>query len=143
MAAEPIVLFRSEVAFQHELRVAKEHFEVIEQRCACPAGRFVVGRYSVLPFYRELELDLEIMGSRLVNTWGQHRWISEFEYYRDLKDYTPEASTMGAARATTSTQWGNTLHVTARNSSTSRPIIASVCVAKTAIRKAPCGPSPA
>ena len=88
---QPILHFRSELAFQHELRVAREYFPVIEQRCACPPGSLVVGRYSVLPFYCELERDLEILGSRLVNSGTQHRWIANFEYYLDLKEFTAES----------------------------------------------------
>jgi hypothetical protein len=88
---QPIILFRSELAFQYELRVVREYFEVIEQRCACPKDRLVIGRYSILPFYQELERDIEIMGSRLVNTWEQHHWIANFDYYQDLKEYTAES----------------------------------------------------
>jgi ATP-grasp domain, R2K clade family 3 len=88
---QPILLFRMEFAFQHELRVARKHFPVVGQRCACPPGSLVVGRYSVLPFYNELERDLEILGSRLVNTGAQHRWIANFEYYRDLKQFSAES----------------------------------------------------
>ena len=88
---QPIILFRSlELAFQYELRIVKEYFEVIEQRCACPKDRLVIGRYSVLPFYQELERDIEIMGSHLVSTGEQHRWITK-NYYRDLKEFTAES----------------------------------------------------
>ena len=41
--------------------------------------------------YEELQRDLEILGSRLINTWEQHRWIANFEYYRELQDYTAES----------------------------------------------------
>jgi hypothetical protein len=88
---QPIILFRTELAFQYELRIVREYFEVIEQRCACPKDRLVIGRYSVLPFYQELQRDIEIMGSRLVNTWEEHHWIANFDYYHDLKDYTAES----------------------------------------------------
>jgi len=30
------------------------------------------------------------MGSNLINSYQQHRWIADFEYYEHLKDYTPE-----------------------------------------------------
>lgn len=56
---EPIILFGSELAFRYELQVAREYFEVIEQRCACPRGTLVVGRYSILPFYLELQRERE------------------------------------------------------------------------------------
>lgn len=50
----------------------------------------VIGRYSVLPFYEELDRDLQLVGSRLLNTAEEHRWISNFDYYQELKDFTPE-----------------------------------------------------
>jgi hypothetical protein len=88
---KPIVLFRSELAFQYEIRIAKEYFDVIEQRCACPKDRLVIGRYSVLPYYQELERDIDLMGSQLINCWKQYHWIANFDYYEDLKDFTAES----------------------------------------------------
>lgn len=90
---QPIILFPLQSAYpyeQSELRVAKEYFQVIELRCICPKDRLVIGRHSVPPSYRELERDIEIMGSRLVNTWKQHRWATTFDYYYDLRDFTAE-----------------------------------------------------
>ena len=89
---QPIVLIRTELAFQYEANIVRQYFDVIGQRCGLPKrSGCVVGRYTVLPFYRELERDLEIMGSGLINTWAQHSWIANFDYYNDLKDYTPES----------------------------------------------------
>jgi hypothetical protein len=50
----------------------------------------VIGRYSVLPFYREVEADLAVNGCKLINSFAQHCWIANFEYYRHFKDVTPE-----------------------------------------------------
>jgi hypothetical protein len=50
----------------------------------------VIGRYSVLPHYAELERDLNLVGSRLINTYEQHRWIVSFDYYQQLAEFTPE-----------------------------------------------------
>lgn len=47
----------------------------------------VIGRYSVLPFYRELEKDVK---SSLINSYKQHRYVADiFEWYPDLRQYTP------------------------------------------------------
>lgn len=44
-------------------------------------GSLVVGRYAVLPFYRELEYELQHQGSRLINSTRQHRWIADLGNY--------------------------------------------------------------
>jgi hypothetical protein len=31
-----------------------------------------------------------LLGSRLINGYDQHRWISAFEYYADMAGFTPE-----------------------------------------------------
>jgi hypothetical protein len=86
---EPVLLFRKELASKYELQHAAKYFPIEESRVHC-ANRLVVGRYSVLPMYQELERDLELLGSRLINGYDQHRWISAFEYYADMAGFTPE-----------------------------------------------------
>ena len=59
-------------------------------RSDVPPGSLVVGRMSVLPFYRELEVDLSRNGSRLVNTFRQHQFIADMrEWCAALCDMTP------------------------------------------------------
>ncbi|MBL8950549.1 MAG: ATP-grasp domain-containing protein [Myxococcaceae bacterium] len=59
-------------------------------RSEVPAGSLVIGRFSVLPFYRELELDLQSRGSRLVNSWRQHQFIADMrEWCECLGELTP------------------------------------------------------
>ena len=36
----------------------------------------MIGRYSVLPFYKELEAELKSNGCQLINTYQQHGWIA-------------------------------------------------------------------
>lgn len=86
---EPVLLFRPELSSKYELQHAAKYFAIEESRVRC-ANRLVVGRYSVLPMYQELERDLKLLGSRLINSYDQHRWISTFEYYADLAGFTPE-----------------------------------------------------
>lgn len=86
---KPVLLFRKELASKYELRHAEKYFPIEESRMNC-RDCLVIGRYSVLPYYNELERDLKIIGSRLINTFDEHRWITSFAYYRELKDFTPE-----------------------------------------------------
>lgn len=86
---KPVLLVRAEFVTKYELRFAEEHFPVVYNRSAC-RNRLVIGRYSVLPFYQEVEADLQANGSRLINTTRQHGWIADFEYYQHLKGCTPE-----------------------------------------------------
>jgi hypothetical protein len=74
-----------------EEEVAKTYFDVIRNRVDVQKGDIVVGRYSVLPFYKELETDLNKLGAKLINTYRQHQYIADIkEWYEDLKDFTPK-----------------------------------------------------
>jgi hypothetical protein len=75
-----------------EFGIAKRYMRVETNRSRC-ANSVVIGRYSVLPFYKELEDDLADIGSRLINSYDQHLWIANFDYYADLADYTFESWT--------------------------------------------------
>lgn len=50
----------------------------------------VIGRYSVLPFYKELEDDVKFNGYDLINTYSQFKYIADMQnWYQDLKEFTP------------------------------------------------------
>jgi hypothetical protein len=83
------LLFRRSLASKYELRHAEKHFRIDDSRVTC-RNCLVIGRYSVEPFYDELERDLRILGSRLVNSPEEHKWIAAFEYYAELRGFTPE-----------------------------------------------------
>lgn len=87
------ILFRLSLEHEEELAVAKKYFHCVTRRTECQADSLVIGRYSVLPFYEELEADLNNRNCRLVNSFDQHKWIANFEYYEDLKEHTPESWT--------------------------------------------------
>jgi len=87
---KPIILFRKGYHGDDEYEVAKRYFDVVTSRMECK-DNLVVGRYSCLPFYRELERDLAYNNSVLVNTHNQHSWIADFGYYYDLSDFTPKS----------------------------------------------------
>ncbi len=69
----PVILFRKDYSTEEELEVAKQYFPVVEFRSDVPANSLVIGRYSTLPYYAELEYDLWTKGSKLVNTIHQKR----------------------------------------------------------------------
>jgi len=86
----PTILFRKSLSEEGELEVCRKYFHTIEQRSLINPDSLIIGRYSVLPYYKELEQDITILGSDLINTYKQHKWIADFEYYNVLKKYTPE-----------------------------------------------------
>lgn len=85
-----IILFRDDISSKYELDIAKKYFSVCSQRTDCKDS-LVVGRYSVLPYYKELEIDLLKLNSKLIHNYNYHKWIADFEYYDLLKDYTFES----------------------------------------------------
>jgi len=88
----PKILFRVDADNELELEAAQRHWTVELDRTQC-RDSLVVGRYSVLPFYDALEAELAERGCRLINTFAQHQWIADFEYYDDFRDITPESWT--------------------------------------------------
>lgn len=81
------ILFRPSYENDFELEHAKKHFVVEESRINC-FNSLVIGRYSCLPFYRELEKDLSVINSKLINNYQEHLYIANFEWYEDLEKYT-------------------------------------------------------
>lgn len=86
---KPLLLVRNQYMSKYEHQFASKHFQVEESRMACK-NNLVVGRYSVLPFYEELDRDLRMVGSKLINDYDEHRWIATFDYYQEVKPFTPE-----------------------------------------------------
>lgn len=85
-----IILFRSNLSTKYELEISQQYCQIETQRSNCKDS-LVVGRYSVLPYYKELETDLTNNGCRLINSYQFHKWIADFEYYDLLKEYTFES----------------------------------------------------
>ena len=84
-----LILVRPQYMSRYERSFAAKHFPTVESRMVC-GNSLVVARYSALPFYEELDRDLRLIGSRLVNAVEEHQWISTFDYYQELKSFTPE-----------------------------------------------------
>lgn len=86
---KPVILMRACIAEQEEKDIAEKYFQVCLTRGELPSNSFVIGRYSVLPYYKELEKDLQYKSSSLVNSYRDHAWIADLEaWYYHLKDYT-------------------------------------------------------
>lgn len=87
----PIVLFRSGLGDKDELEAIKKNFKYVELRSAIPENSLVIGRYSCIPFYKELEDDLAEKNSKLINSYKEHRYIADLgNWYRDLELFTPK-----------------------------------------------------
>jgi len=98
----PIVLFRKSLADKGEIDVCRKYFTTIEYRSELAKyiaenelyqTVLVIPRYSALPYYQELETDVNNLGGTLINSYKQHKWIANFEWYEPLKEYTPQSWT--------------------------------------------------
>jgi len=83
------VLYRKSLMEDSELEVLKKYFPVTD----CMVGinnDVVIGRYSCVPFYSEVQQGLAVQGSRLINSLHEHSYIANFDYYWDIEKYTPK-----------------------------------------------------
>lgn len=91
----PIVLYRNCQEFHYgdvsiEENSIKKFFPLVNYRSQIPDNSLVIGRYSVLPFYKELEDELALKNSKLVNSYSQHNYIADIcNWYEDIKEFTP------------------------------------------------------
>lgn len=92
MVNTPQILFRSDLSgeAEAELEIAARYFPVIRQRTEAKLGTVIIPRYSSLPYYKELEIDIKNRGSKLINSTEQHNYIANFEYYGDVQEFTPK-----------------------------------------------------
>lgn len=84
-----VVLFRQSQDNIEEYKICSKLFKTVKLRTECPDG-LVIGRYSVLPYYSEVEQDLLNKGAYLINNKQQHNYIALMEWVKDLKDLTPK-----------------------------------------------------
>ena len=97
MESDPVILIRSGLAEEDEITSAIDIFgtaNVFTSRCKlglAKPGSMVVGRYSCLPWYKELEEDLQAFGCRVINTHRQHAYVADLRnWYEDLEGLTPK-----------------------------------------------------
>ena len=82
----------------NEFAICGKYFPTLEFRTFVDENALIIGRFSVLPFYEELENELKLKNSHLINSFKQHKYIADImNYYEDVKDFTPK----------TYTEWGN------------------------------------
>ena len=89
----PLILFR-EIPNQgkDEIKVACKYFDLTDSRMDIEPNDLVIGRYSVLPFYEEMERDIMLADAKLINTLSQHKYIANLmEWYEDLEGLTPRS----------------------------------------------------
>lgn len=93
------ILFRKSLSEELEYENCSKYFEITEYRSAAKENAIIIGRYSVLPFYNELEKELRLRNSRLINSFYQHKYIADVINWADteLKGLTPK----------TWTEWSN------------------------------------
>ena len=90
------VLFRknfniSDEDITEEFDICSKYLTTVEYRSSVEPDSLVIGRFSVLPYYHELELELKTKNCPLINSYDQHLYIADItNYYEDLKEYTPK-----------------------------------------------------
>lgn len=89
MKKSPIILARPYSWNKEELEIAAKYFPVATSRVGIE-DKLVIGRFSVLPFYNELQKDLRIQKSELINSLLDHQYIANFDYYHDISHATPK-----------------------------------------------------
>ena len=84
------ILFRPDQDNIEEFDACKKVFgtENVHTQRYDACGAKVIGRYSVLPYYQELCIDLSRRGSRLINSDLNHLYVADFRYYEDLNHCT-------------------------------------------------------
>lgn len=86
-----IVLFRPDKETEDEFKICQKNITTTTSRTLVPTNSLVVGRYSVLPFYKELDQDLAANGSHLINSFSEHCWIADLQqWYPYFEDITPQ-----------------------------------------------------
>lgn len=89
----PVLYFRKSLAEENELKIASKYFPIVEQRTHILKHKncdLVIPRFSSLPYYEELEKDINYFNINLINTYKQHQYIANLRnWYYDLADFTP------------------------------------------------------
>lgn len=94
-----VILFRDQDA-EEECATAATHLPVVKYRSSVAPQSLVIGRYSVLPYYKELEDELRLKGSALINTYPQHKFIA------DVMEWGSVGGVLDGLTPRTWTEWG-------------------------------------
>lgn len=86
----PIIIYRDDVDWRQEEGFAKKYFQCYSSRLKASKNDLVIARFSALPFYKEQEMDYQMLGAKMINSYNEHKYIADLgEWYEDLRDYTP------------------------------------------------------
>ncbi len=86
-----IILYRDDFGWKYEAESAQKYFRCTKTRMEIKPGDLVIPRYSILPFYKEQEFDINYIGAKLINTYNQHLYVADMQnWIEDLKDITPK-----------------------------------------------------
>lgn len=89
---KPVIFYRrvnDKYEDDKEIREAERFFEVVQQRSEVEPNSLCIGRYSTLPFHKELEVDLAHSQVKMINTSYQHRFIADIKNWAHLIDTFP------------------------------------------------------
>lgn len=87
----PVVLFRPPDMDASEQSAAEQYFPTFRERTRIQKNDLVVGRYSVLPFYADLQADVDYVGAQLINSYRQHKFVADMRNWVELLDgLTPQ-----------------------------------------------------
>lgn len=88
-ASTPIgILARHSLLKGEELLAMQQYFPVYTLRTQIPEGMEIIGRMSVLPYYKEVYDDVRMMGSCLVNTPYEHDAITGLDWVNAIPEHT-------------------------------------------------------
>ena len=85
------LLYREKMGDEGEFEEAQDIWgdDCYRFRSQVPKGSEVIGRYSVLPHYDELEEELSLRDCALVNPLRIHKRIADLKWYHPLEELTP------------------------------------------------------
>lgn len=76
---------------ENELKAAKKYFHCVDLITDIPDNSFVVGRFSLYPFYYDQVRELKNKNCKLINEHWQYEYIADLKnYVSDLEDMTPK-----------------------------------------------------
>ncbi len=86
-----VILYREGYDYPDEPAAMEKYFSVVYRRSDAPSNSLVIGRYSVLPYYKELTEDLDNINAKLINSYRQHKYLADIgNWYCDLSELTPK-----------------------------------------------------
>lgn len=87
----PIIYYRKSLMEKDELQAAKKYFDCVDLITEIPENSFVIGRFSLFPFYYDQQREIQNLYCKLINTYNQYQYIADLgNYVIDLENLTPK-----------------------------------------------------